>query len=657
MNKTNADIDRLLIRGQECFAAGKEDEAEVFYRKALQQDPANAMALYNVAFLSQRRGRVQEAIDFYQQATAAQPGYKEAHNNLGRILQSQGRHEDAGFQYLQAIKADPQYADGYFGLGSVMRELHMYDKALEYYKLSADLSSNADVQNHIGYMYQIKGLPNDAARHFRKALEHDPDHAGALNNLGALYARINRFDDALRLYERVLAQDEKNIHAINNLARLYKATGQVTRAIEMYRKGAAIAPSYGPIRMNLLLAMVYAPGIAPEEITAETRAYNSLIAAPLYKPRTHDRNRDPDRKLRIGYVSPDFCRHPVNSFFEPLLQNHDRAQFEIFGYANVTEPDAITARLKGAFDHWRDIHDKSDDDAAAMIDADKIDILIDLAGYTASNRLLVFARKPAPVQATWLGYPATTGLTAMDYKITDIYADPPGMTEHLHTEKLWRMPEIFCCYGAPQNGPDVIDHPPFDDNGYVTFGCFNSFSKITEDVLTAWVRILGVVPDSRLLLEIAGLQSEKYRAEVEGRLRAAGMPLDRVILENRRRENQFHLYNRIDMALDPFPCNGGTTSMDTLWMGVPFVTLAGRHFVSRMGVSILTNAGMPELIAYDVDEYVEKAAALATDREKLRTLRHGLRDRVAHSPVMNQAVFARHIERAYREMWREWSTQ
>jgi protein O-GlcNAc transferase len=261
------------------------------------------------------------------------------------------------------------------------------------------------------------------------------------------------------------------------------------------------------------------------------------------------------------------------------------------------------------------------------------------------------------VQVTWLGHPATTGMKAMDYRITDRYTEPEGMTEHLNTEKLWRLPEIFCCYQAHESNPAVIDHPPCEDNGYITFGCFNNFSKVTDPVLEAWARIMANVPDSRLLLEIRGIDSPPFRAAVEERLRRFGLPLERIILEPRKKENQFVLYNRIDIALDPFPCNGGTTSMDTLWMGVPLVALEGKHFVSRMGITILSNAGLPELVAPAVDQYVALATDLALNRDRLRGLRHNLRQRVEGSPLMNQTVFARDMEAAYREMWRRWCVE
>jgi protein O-GlcNAc transferase len=267
---------------------------------------------------------------------------------------------------------------------------------------------------------------------------------------------------------------------------------------------------------------------------------------------------------------------------------------------------------------------------------------------------MVFARKPAPVQVTWLGFPATTGMKAMDYRITDGYAEPEGATEYLSVETLWRMPDVFCCYRPHENSPAVINHPPFEDNGHITFGCFNNFAKVTDPVLEAWAEIMARVPNSRLLLEIKGIDGERFRVETVARMKRLGLPVERVDMLPRRPENQFVLYNRIDMALDPFPCVGGTTSLDSLWMGVPFVTLAGKSFVSRMGVSILTNAGMPELVASNTDEYIKLATGLAQDPERVKNLRKSLRQRVAASPLMAQQAFARHMEDAFRQMWQAW---
>jgi predicted O-linked N-acetylglucosamine transferase (SPINDLY family) len=460
------------------------------------------------------------------------------------------------------------------------------------------------------------------------------------------------FEKSRTYCEAILARQPDHPHALNNIAVACKAAGQMDEALAYARRAVAAAPDNAQIYSNLLLMMVYAASVEPQELAALSRRFGETIADKIPRRDHAHIDRAPDRKLRVGFVSPDFFNHAVNYFFEPLLLLRDKAQFEYYAYSNVFREDDVTQRLKTEFDHWRDIQFMSDDDVANAIIADGIDILVDLAGHTAHNRLLLFARKPAPVQVTWLGYPATTGMAAMDYRISDAYAEPPGMTEALNTEKLWRLPHIFCCYRPHENSPAVIEHPPFDDNGHITFGSFNNFAKVTDETLAAWTRIMAAVPDSRLLMEIGSLT--EFQAAVEDKLRAAGLDLARVTLIPRAKKNQFVLYNRVDIALDPFPCCGGTTSMDTLWMGVPFITLAGKHFVSRMGVTILNNAGLSDMVAQSVDEYVDMVAALANDWERLRRVRTGLRERAAATPLMDGAAFARDMGDAFRAMWRAW---
>jgi predicted O-linked N-acetylglucosamine transferase (SPINDLY family) len=404
----------------------------------------------------------------------------------------------------------------------------------------------------------------------------------------------------------------------------------------------------------MLLAMIYTASVSPEELAESSREFGRRFADPLLRTRELIRDKSPDRKLRIGYVSPDFKNHAVNYFFENLLDQHNRNDFEIYAYSNTKKEDFVTDRLKKKFDYWRDISGMNDDKAADKIESDLIDILVDIAGHTGGNRLLVFARKPAPIQVTWLGYPATTGIKAIDYRISDYYTEPKGMTEHLNTETLWRLPQIFCCYGANERSPKVIDHPPFEDNGYITFGCFNNFSKVTDPVLETWRKILEQVPDSRLMLEIAGADGSKFKTQLNERFKRLGIPEDRIIVIPRHPSNQFVLYNKIDVALDPFPCAGGTTSMDTMWMGVPLITLAGHHFVSRMGVTILNNVGLSELVCENTDEYVFKAIALGNEHNRLRSMRHNLREKVMASPMMDQVAFAKNMEDSYRQMWQKY---
>jgi predicted O-linked N-acetylglucosamine transferase (SPINDLY family) len=644
--------------GNLCMEQRNFDEAAVHFERALVLKPDAAEAWSNLGNVLREQGRLDDAVTRYKRALALRPDYAEAWNNLGSALHTQGKPDEAVRQYERAIALNPGLADAHNNCGNAFQVQGKLIEAIAQYERAIALNpAFSDAHNNLGKLLHEQGRFDDAKTHYERALTLRPDCAEFLNNLGTVFVTQNKFDEAVPFFERALALNPDPVETLNNLGGMFFVQGKSEDAIACYRQALAVKPNSGKTYDNLLRIMVHTASVSPAELAATAREYGERLADPLRRQRPLIRDRNPDRRLRIGYVSPDFRNHVVNYFFESLLKLHDRQQFEVFAYSSALREDTVTARLKQEFDHWRGIQFQNDDQVADLIEADKIDILIDLAGHTGNNSLLVFARKPAPVQVTWLGYPATTGMTAIDYRITDIHAEPVGMTENLNTETLWRLPEIFCCYQAHENSPAVIDHPPFEDNGYVTFGCFNNFSKVTAPVLETWGQILARVPNSRLLLEISGLESPRFRAGIEARLQRFALPFDQLILVPRKRSNQFVLYNRIDIALDPFPCNGGTTSMDTMWMGVPFVTLAGDHFVSRMGVTILTNAGIPELIAKDREEYVSLAVNLALDKERLRSLRHNLRQKVVASPLMNQPTFVHNMEAAYREMWRKWCAE
>jgi predicted O-linked N-acetylglucosamine transferase (SPINDLY family) len=445
--------------------------------------------------------------------------------------------------------------------------------------------------------------------------------------------------------------------AWSNFASLLKTRGKIAEAIENFRTAIRLKPDFIDAHNNLIMLLGYSADVPHHVLVDQTRQFDRDITAPLLRRREFVNVPDPDRRLRIGYVSGDFRAHAVNYFFEPLLRHHQKSEFEFFAYANMHSEDDVTARLKQSFDHWRNIVAMRDDAVADLIEADGIDILIDLSGHMAANRLLVFARKPAPVQATWLGFTTTTGVSAIDYRISDPYADPPGMTEHFNTETLWRLPSTFCCYEPRADIADPIDHPPREDNGFITFGCFNNFTKVTDRTLKCWAEILRRIPDARLLLEIVGIDGAEFRRETEVRLDRLGLPLDRIIFQPREASNQYVLYNKIDIALDPIPFNGGATTLDALWMTVPVVTLAGEYFTARMGATILNNVGLPELVADSEAAYVELAVALAGDVPRLRAMRGDLRAKMRASRMMDYAAFAVDMETAYRAMWRKWCAQ
>jgi protein O-GlcNAc transferase len=637
---------------------GKLNEAIDCYRRALAIQPDFAEVHNNMGNALKDQSKLDDAIACYRMALAHQPGHKDARNNLGNTLKDQGKLDDAMACYQQTVALNPNDAIAHYNLGDEFRARGILDKAVNCYLKAIALKLDyVDAYNNLGIAFNDQGKVKEAVECYQTALVLKQDFAPAHNNLGNVFTNQGKLDDAIAYYRTALTLKPDFSEAHNNLGRIYHDQGRPDKAIPCYRQALTYNPAFPDAHHNLLLTMQYSSDYMPEELLSEHIRFAQQFEAPL-KPHwtPHANARDPRKRLKIGYVSPDFRKHAVAYFIEPVLANHDKSAVEVFCYYNNKHIDAVTQRLQALADHWIPCKLLSDDQLAERIRADGIDILIDLAGHTGGNRLLTFARKPAPVQVTFLGYPATTGLSAIDYRLTDAHVEPPGMTEALNVEQLWRLPGMYCCYRAHANSPDVIDHPPSDDNGYVTFGCFNNFSKVTDPVLALWARVLQQASGARLMLEIPGIDHPPYRTEVERRFARLGVPLERVIFIPRKPENQYVLYNRIDIALDPFPCNGGTTSLDTVWMGVPFVTLAGRHFTSRMGVTILTNAGLPELIAQSEDEYVGIAAALAQDPIRLKTIRAGLRERVQASPLMDAPRLTAHLEQAYRGMWQAWCT-
>jgi protein O-GlcNAc transferase len=653
-SQTDHPLYGLYLEAVEYHKARKLVEAEQRYRQILTLDPQHAETLHMMGLLAHELGRNDIAEELIRKAIGLQDKNFAFHFGLGNVLGKLGKHNDAIDSYKKSIALNPDFAGSYNNIGVTLLSMKSAEEALVYFKKAQTIDPKfPDSLNNIGLALQTQGKSDEATEYYKRAVAIDPNFVEALNNLGANLRKKGKLHEAVSCYRKGLAAQPNSLEILGNFSTSLRECGELNEAIIYLKRAVSLQPSANNYSV-LLMGMIYASSVTPEELADTARAFGEKITPPQPDEKFSDHNNDSQRKLRIGYVSPDFCNHVVNFFFEPLLTNHDRNNFEIFAYSNNVSDDSITARLKEKFDHWRTITTMTDDQAANAIENDQIDILIDLTGHTANNRLPVFARKPAPIQATWLGYPATTGLTSIDYKITDRLAEPEGMTEHLNTEKLWRLPDFFCCYRPHVARPEAIDHPPFEDNGYITFGCFNNFVKVTDPVLEAWARIMENIPDARLMLEIHMIDNPELHEDVEKRMTRFGIPMDRVILEPRKPSNQYTLYNKIDIALDPFPCVGGTTSMDTLWMGVPLITLAGRHFTSRMGVSILTNAGLPELIAHNTDEYVKMATDLALDHDRLRRIRHNLRDRVEASPLMNQEAFTRNMEKAYRQMWEIW---
>jgi predicted O-linked N-acetylglucosamine transferase (SPINDLY family) len=486
-----------------------------------------------------------------------------------------------------------------------------------------------------------------AVRHFERAIALEPANAGYLSNCGEVCRRAGWIDDAIDHCRAALAADPRHMGAYYNLALALHAVGEVEQAHAALTSALEIQPDSRAPRSALLFLLCHHLDIDGATLLAEHRRWNELHAralAPVRPPRAAEAS--PGRKLRVGYVSADFRRHSLAYFVEPLLANHDRNRFDVVCYSNTRHADEVTDQLRNHVSQWRDITALSDEAAATLIAQDGIDILVDLSGHTADNRLLVFARKPAPVQLSYLGYPNTTGLAAMDYRVSDGYMDPPGVADALYTEKLLRMPHSLWCYRPPAPTPDVNPLPALQ-RGVTTFGSLHSFTKISRQVIDLWARILARQPGSELLM--AGAPSGETGARLRAQFAAHGVDAARVHLIGKLNfDDYLKLYHRIDIGLDAFPYAGGTTTCESLWMGVPVVTLAGAYGVARAGVSLLTSARLAELVADSPERYVEIATDLARDPRRLAGLRGSLRERMQRSPLMDEAAFTRAFEAVLR---------
>jgi predicted O-linked N-acetylglucosamine transferase (SPINDLY family) len=450
-----------------------------------------------------------------------------------------------------------------------------------------------------------------------------------------------------------LAPGVEELH--NQLGSFLREAGRVAEAIEAFRRAVDLRPDFGAAHSNLLFALHFDPACSAEQLLAEHRSWAERHADPLTPSQaSYANDRTAERRLRIGYVSPDFRQHIVAMLMEPVLARHDRGRFEVVCYSGVppAEADEMTARMRQLADVWRDTSGTSDEALAQWIRQDRIDVLIDLTLHMRRNRLGALARRPAPVQATFIAYPSTSGMRAMDWAITDVHIDPPGETEAFHSERLARLPDTLWCYARPE--PDVeVNDLPAARNGYVTFASLNSFAKVNPPTLELWGRVMAEVPPSRLMVLIAG--GEAGNPTLRQRLAASGVPPGRVrLVPTASREQYLRHYHEADVSLDPLHYSGHTTSLDSLYMGVPVVTLPGRHPVSRAGVTYLGNLGLRELIATSPDDYVRIARELGGDLARLSGLRAGLRERMRKSPLMDAATYTRELEKLYRQMWADW---
>jgi protein O-GlcNAc transferase len=609
-------VSEALALAVEQHRAGLLAQAEQIYRAILQAAPQQVDALRLLGVIAYQRGEYEQAIASLCQALQLKPDCAMTYNSLGVVFKAQGRFVEAANCFQQALHWKPDYAEVHNNLGNVLKDQGRLEEALSCYQ---------------------------------QALRWKPDYAEAHNNLGNVLKDQGRLEEALSCYQQALRWKPDYAEAHNNLGNVLKDQGRLEEALRSYRQALQLQPRLVQVHSNLVYTLHFCADTDAATLYEEHRRWDHQHAeplAPLIQPLANDRASD--RRLRIGYVSPDFREHPVGRFLLPLLKAHDHTQFDIFCYSSLAVPDGITEQCRTYADGWRDVFSLADEQLAQLIRQDHIDILVDLSMHMANNRLLVFARKPAPVQVTYLAYCGTTGLRTMDYRLTDPFLDPPDRDERYYTERSIRLPETYWCYQPPDDSPPVSPLPAWQSGG-VTFGCLNNFCKVTAPTLVAWSHLLQLLPQARLLLYA---QAGSHRDQVRDYFANQGIASDRVRFVGRVPLTEYmRLYQEVDVALDPFPYGGGTTTCDALWMGVPVISRAGSTAVSRSGLSILSNVGLAELVAFDGEQYVQRALELAQDLPRLSVLRASLRQRMQDSPLMDAPRFARNVEAAYRSLW------
>ena len=649
-------IDKSLQSAHQYYQAGDLNQASNICKKILKVKPNNIDALHFLEMICCQLGNFDDAIRYIRKELELIPSNADVNYKLGTVLQAKGLFSEAIDYFRKAITLKPHFPEACYHLGVVLQKKGQLDEAVINYQKALQINPDlAEVQNNLGNVLREKGQLDEAIGSYQKAIKLNPNFDLAYYNLGVVLREKGQLDEAIGSYQKAIKLNPNFYIAYNNLGGVLIERGQLNEAEIYFRRVLQITPDNCKFYSNLLFNMNYNSRYNPQDIFSEHLLFAKKFAERLSSTISpHTNEREPNRRLRIGYCSPDFRGHPVAYFIEPVLEAHNREHFEVFCYSLSPIQDEVTKRIQSYSDKWRSIVGMSDEDAATLICNDKIDILIDLAGHTGNNRILLFARKPAPIQVSWIGYLATTGLSTIDYKIADNYTDPPGKTEQFYTEKLIRLPESFLCYLPDKDSPEVGPLPALS-TGHITFGSFNNFAKVTPEVFTLWARVLNELPDSRLILKAKSFADETTCQYAINMFTERGISAERIILQSwNPSPRHLESYNQVDIGLDTFPFNGATTTCEAMWMGVPVITLAGTAYHSRSGVSLLSNVGLPELIAETHDEYTGIAINLASDIEKLELLRKSLRDRMSHSPLTDAKRFTANLETCYRKMWEDW---
>jgi protein O-GlcNAc transferase len=631
------------------FGRGKEAVSQI--RKACALEPDSVEHQTNLATILEQEKRYVDALAAYGKAARMNPDIGYVWFRQGKLLNGLKRYAESIPMLEKAVSLPGRLGEFHYELGLALHMSKRFPEALDQYGQALAAGYNtAALQCNRGVIFKELRRGGDSIMAVHTAVKMDPSNLSYLNNLGAAALEIGLNSEALDCFEEAVRQNPKIATAQNNIGNLLKDRARGMDALPHYRKSMELDPSSSDTQSNYLLCHMYLSEMDPKTVFEEHRKWG-LEKTKKTPPAFKFKPRSPGSKLRVGFLSGDLCHHPVAHFIEPLFREYNKERFEFVAYGDQRKSDEFSERFAKQVHLWRETCSLSDEALAKKIHEDRVDILFELSGHTAYNRMGVLARKPAPLQASYLGYPGTTGLPTMDFRITDELVDPVGMTEKFHTERLIRLSRCAWCYEPDAVAPDVAPIPVLK-NGHITFGCFNNMAKLNPALFDMWAEILIKVPDSHLRLKARTLTDDRVKNELKDYFTAKGIAAERLDFFGHTRKIHEHLnhYHEVDIALDSFPYHGTTTTCEAMWMGCPVVTRAGGAHVSRVGVSLLSAVGLEEFIGQNREDYIGKAAALAGDIDRLVELRAGMRDRLKSSPLMKAPDFAREFEVALLQM-------
>jgi predicted O-linked N-acetylglucosamine transferase (SPINDLY family)/glycosyltransferase involved in cell wall biosynthesis len=631
------------------FGRGKDAISQI--RKACALEPDSVEFQTNLAILLEQNARYVDALAAYGKAARMNPNVGFVWFRQGKLLNGLKRYAESIPALEKSISLPGQLGDYYYEYGLALHMTKRFQEAIVHYEKALSMGyETAALHCNRGVIYKDLRKGGDSIMAFHKAVTMDPSNVSYLNNLGAAALELGLNTEALECFEQAVEKNPKLPTARNNIGNLLKDRARGMDALPQYRKSMELNPDDRDAPSNYLLCHMYIPDMDPKLVFEEHKKWG-ISTTKKFPPAFKFKPREAGAKIRVGFLSADLCHHPVAHFIEPIFRGYDRERFEFVAYGDQRKSDEFSARFAKQVDLWRETSSYDDRALAKLIHEDRVDILFELAGHTAYNRLGVFALKPAPVQVSYLGYPGTTGLPTIDFRITDAFADPQGTTEHLHTEKLIRVPECAWCFEPDASAPEVEPLPALK-NGFVTFGCFNNMAKLNPALFETWAEILLRVPGSHLRLKARTLTDDGVRKELKSYFTERGIEEDRLDFFGHTKKIADHLnhYHSVDIALDSFPYHGTTTTCEAMWMGCPVVTRAGKTHVSRVGVSLLNAVGLQEFITETREAYIEKAVALAAHTDRLQELRAGMRERMRQSVLMDEKRFVQGFEKALMEM-------